>query len=251
MTEALKHTDHRPWTMPSRPWVMHMNWLDLLFAHWPVSVEQLRPHIPKTLEIDCFEGQAWIGVVPFRMTGVRPRFCPSIPGLSAFVELNVRTYVSAQGKPGVWFFSLDAAQRLAVWGARWSFHLPYFNADMAITEQRQGEAVRYQYRSQRTHKGAAAACFEGWYEPVGEVYRSQAGSLEHWLTERYCLYAANSRGQVYRGEIHHEPWPLQKARAEISQNTMCEAAGVTLPESEPVLHFAKFIPVLGWLNKAL
>src|SRR5262245_20685303 len=109
---------HRPWPLPQRPWAMGMHWHDLLFAHWPVKVESLRPLVPSELAIDTFDGQAWLGVVPFRMTAVRPRICPSLPGLSAFLELNVRTYVTAEGKPGVWFFSLDAASRLAVRAAR-------------------------------------------------------------------------------------------------------------------------------------
>src|SRR5262245_10075958 len=118
-------TEHRPWPLPGRPWVMAMRWHDLLFAHWPVDPAVLRPLIPASLQIDTYDGQAWIGVVPFRMTGVRPRFVPPLPGLSAFAEINVRTYVTIEQKPGVWFFSLDAANRLAVWAARLSYHLPY------------------------------------------------------------------------------------------------------------------------------
>jgi uncharacterized protein len=243
MSFLLQH-DHRPWPFPERRHVMYMNWLDLLFAHWPVSVSALRAHIPKGLEIDTFEGQAWIGLVPFRMTNVRPRYCPRIPGVSAFVELNVRSYVTVNGKPGVWFFSLDAESYLAVRGARFAFHLPYFDAKMSLEEKPDGTI---HYRSHRTHKNAAPAELEAWYKPIGEPYFSKSGTLEHWLTERYCLYTADKKGALFCADIHHAPWSLQKAEAEINVNTMCEAAGVSLPDEKPLLHFARKIETCGWL----
>src|SRR6266508_3536850 len=126
----ISDTAHRPWPLPQRPWIMRMQWHDLLFMHWPVNRDALRRYIPPRLEIDTFDGSAWIGVVPFRMSGVVPRLLPPVPYLSAFPELNVRTYVSAEGKPGVWFFSLDAGNPIAVEAARDVFHLPYYNAQM-------------------------------------------------------------------------------------------------------------------------
>ena len=117
--------NHRPWPVPQKPWVMRQVWHDLVFAHWPVSVDQLRPLIPPGLQIDTYDGQAWIGVVPFRMSGIRPRLLPAVPWLSAFPELNVRTYVVADDKPGVWFFSLEAANLVAVTIARWWYCLLY------------------------------------------------------------------------------------------------------------------------------
>ena len=130
-----KHTAHRPWPLPASPWLLKMSWHDLLFLHWPVDVAALRPHIPERLEIDTFDGVAWLGVVPFRMSGVGPRFVPSVPGVSTFPEINLRTYVRANGKPGVWFFSLDVTKRLAVLIARGAFHLPYFKAEMNVREE--------------------------------------------------------------------------------------------------------------------
>jgi hypothetical protein len=190
------------------------------------------------LPLDTWEGSAWIGVVPFRMSGIRPRFLPAVPWLSAFPELNVRTYVSLDGKPGVYFFSLDAANPVAVRGARRWFHLPYFDARMKLGDS--GDWI--DYSSTRTHPGARPAEFSARYRPTGAVYRSVRGDLDYWLTERYCLYAT-SGGRVWRGEIQHTPWPLQPAEADISRNTM---APVEVPPIAPVLHFARRLDVAVW-----
>ena len=222
---------------------MGMRWHDLLFMHWPVPINELRPMIPQSLEIDTFEGEAWIGVVPFRMTGVRPRLVPGIPGTSAFPELNVRTYVKANGRAGVWFFSLDATSRLAVRAARRAFHLPYFDAN--ITTQTIGDDIRY--ASARTHRNSPPASLRMRYKPVGAPYVTKPGNLDDFLTNRLCLYAANERGRVYRADIAHAPWPLQSAEAEIESIAMTEQIGVKLPRTPPVLHFGRFLDVVsGW-----
>jgi uncharacterized protein YqjF (DUF2071 family) len=226
-----------------RGWMMAMDWLDLLFMHWPVPAESLRHLIPAGLELDLFQGQAWIGVVPFRMGGVRARFLPEFPGLSAFPELNVRTYVTRGGIPGVWFFSLDATNPIAVRGARRFFHLPYFDAK--ITAPRPADEVHY--KSRRTHRGAARAELETVFAPTGPVYRAAPGSLDDWLTARYCLYAADDEGGIFRTSIHHKPWRLQPARAGIVTNTMTEPIGVKLPAIEPLLHFAEKTEVVAWI----
>ncbi len=247
----IEAADHRPWPLPKGSWALAMTWEDLLFAHWPVRVDALRPLVPPALELDTFDGSAWLGVVPFRMTGVRLRGLPAILGVSAFPELNVRTYVTAEGKPGVWFFSLDAASRVAVRTARAWFHLPYFDARMK--SRREGEWV--EYSSRRTHRGAPMADFAGRYGPVGGVFLSQKGSLEAFLTERYCLYAAkpagSSRKRIWRGEIHHAPWPLQPAEAEFESNTMTAPLGLRLPDTPPLLHFARRLDVLAWPPNSL
>lgn len=239
---SLKSIDHRPWPLPDGPWVMAQRWLDLLFAHWPVPTAWLRDQIPAGLEIDSFEGQAWVGVVPFRMEGVRPRFSPAVPGLSAFPELNVRTYVRHRGKAGVWFFSLDAANLPAVRIARKWFHLPYYDANMSLSDK---DRV-YHYRSHRTHKKAYPANFKGWYKPMGAVYKARQGTLEHWLTERYCLYTSDARGRLICGDIHHAPWPLQRVEAGIQLNTMTQPLGLKLPDTDPLLHFSKQLDVVVW-----
>ena len=243
MHPVLAQTAHRPYPLAQHPWAMQMVWRDLLFMHWPVKAELLRPHLPPALDLETFEGSAWLGIVPFAMEGVHPRFTFSVPGLSAFPELNVRTYVTTQGKPGVWFFSLDAANWAAVRLARAGFHLPYFDAAMGCSDV---EGSVY-YQSKRTHRGAAPAAFVGSYRGRDALGQSQPGTLEHFLTERYCLYSADKRGNVYRGEIHHHPWPLQKAEVEVQLNRMTEQIGVTLPATKPLLHFSQRLEVVAWL----
>ncbi len=222
-----------------RPWAMSMRWLDLLFAHWPVSPAVLRPLLPPGLELDLFDGKAYVGVVPFRMEGVTPRGVPEVPGLHAFPELNLRTYVTTGGRPGVWFFSLDAGQKLAVRVARALFHLPYFDAAFRL----EGNS----YSSIRTHAGAPPAILEATYMPTGPVYHAKPGTLEHWLTERYCLYSADKRGRIYRGEIAHTPWPLQPAAAEFRKNTLGDWLGIAMQGPPETLHFAKELDVRAWL----
>lgn len=238
MHAALGSVSHRPWPLPAGPWVMVQSWHDLLFAHWPIAAEAMRPLIPPQLALDTFDGQSWVGVVPFWMSGVRARGLPAIPGLSRFPELNVRTYVTHAGKSGVYFFSLDAANLLAVKAARTLYHLPYFHANMKA----EGAGDEIVYRSVR-HE--AAAEFRGRYGPVAPVQLHRPGSLERWLSERYCLYTVH-HGTVYRGEIHHAPWPLQDAAAEIITNSMATAASIILPDAKPLLHFAKRLDVWIW-----
>lgn len=242
MSALLSQTSHRPWPLPSGLWVMTQTWDNLLFAHWPIPVEELRRRIPSSLEIDTFEGQTWIGVVPFGMSRVYPRWTFPVPWLSYFLELNVRTYVQVEHKPGVYFFSLDAANPIAVEIARGWYQLPYFHARMTMHETGEGWI---EYHSTRTHRNTPPAEFEGRYRPTGEVYQSRRGTLENWLTERYCLYTV-ARGHVYRGEIHHAPWPLQPAEAEIAVNTLTEPHGLALPNTPPRLHFARKIETVEW-----
>jgi uncharacterized protein YqjF (DUF2071 family) len=199
------------------------------------------------LELDLFEDRAWVGAVPFLMENTTARFVPPIPGIHAFPELNLRTYVtSAEGKPGVWFFSLDAGPRLAVRTARAFFHLPYFDAEFEI---RSGQETVY--RAKRTHRGAQEASFDASYRPVGLTYRSKLGSLDSWLTDRYCLYSADSARAVYRCEIDHEAWPLQPADAEIRVNTLGDWLGIPLPGKPETLHFARRLDVHAWLVRPI
>jgi uncharacterized protein YqjF (DUF2071 family) len=237
----------RSWPLPARPWVMVQTWRDLLFAHWPVASDALRRLIPAGLTLHTFEGQAWLAVTPFVITGLRPRGLPAIPGVSAFPEVNVRTYVTAEGKPGVFFFSLDAGSALAVRVARALYSLPYFRARM--TADARGGAVAYATR--RMHRGASAAELRAEYRPTGPVVFSTPGTLAAWLTERYCLYAVDRRGGLHRAEIDHPRWPLQPADAEIRVNTMTTGLGFELPTVAPLLHFSARLDVRVWLPESL
>ena len=219
-----------------------MRWVDLLFAHWPVPVEALRPLVPAALDIDTFEGQAWLGVVPFRMEDVAPRFVPAPPGPGAFPELNVRTYVTRKGRGGVWFLSLDARSRLAVEAARAAFHLPYYRARMSAD----ADAGWIEYRSERADPRGPAAIFDGRYRPTGPAALAQTGSLEAFLTDRMGLYASDADGWLSWTAIRHAPWPLQPAEAEIRTNTMAASHGIELPTTPPLLQFAKRVDVRAW-----
>ena len=243
------HHPNRPWPPPTRPWMMRMNWHELLFMHWAVPAAALRPHVPASLDVESFDGTAWLGVVPFRMSGTRPRFVPPVPGMSAFPELNVRTYVTPAGtkdKPGVWFFSLDATNPVAVRGARWLFRLPYFDARISCAVNGSVNTPTVHYSSRRTHKGAPPAELDMDYRPTGKVYEAEPGTLEHFLTERYCLYAADSQGRALRCEVAHGPWPLQPAEATVRRNTMTRQLGFDLPDEKPLLHYADYQEVVAW-----
>ena len=240
--DVLAHIAHRPCPLPQATWIMTQSWHDLLFAHWPVSTRELREKVPPGLELDLFDGHAYVGIVPFHMTNVAPRGVPAMPFVSTFTEMNVRTYVTVGGKPGVYFFSLDADSQMAVTVARTMFRLPYFTASMEV----RADAGEVQYRSRRTSGDGAGAQFEGRYRPVGPVSPAPRGSLDWFLTERYCLYTVDESFRASRLEIHHPPWPLQPAEAEIMTNTMAEAAGIRLPSMAPLLHFAKRQDMLAW-----
>jgi uncharacterized protein YqjF (DUF2071 family) len=223
------------------PWIMAQTWRTLLFAHWPLPPHVLRPLIPSGLSLQTFQRNAWVGITAFRVTGLRPRAVPALPVVSQFPEINVRTYVTAGGKPGVFFFSLDAGSLLAVTAARALYSLPYFHATFSVSRRR-GHIVY----SSRRHQGNAPAEFRAKYWPIGNVMRATPETLDAWLTERYCLYAVNRRGGLRRAEIHHPPWPLQPAEADIQRNTMTQGLGFRLPDLPPLLHFSERLDVHVW-----
>lgn len=237
--------DHRPYPPPDRPWIMAQRWHDLLFAHWEVPSNVLRRAVPAPLEIDVHENRAWIGVVPFTMSGVRLSGMPALPWVSAFPELNVRTYVRYRNLAGVYFFSLDAGNRCAVAAARRWYRLPYYRARMEV--HRLGEEV--EYRSRRTHRGAAPARLEVRYRATGEAALPAAGSLDHWLVERYRFLMV-SKGKVFAGEIHHPAWRLRPATAEFGINTMTQNLGIGLAAGDPRLAFAERQDVVVWPRRS-
>jgi len=225
---------------------MAQSWERLLFAHWPLPEARLQPLIPAGLELQTFEGCAWLAVTPFVVSALRPRGMPRLTAL-AFPELNVRTYVIRGDRPGIFFFSLDAGSALAVAGARALYSLPYFRARFSVT--RGDGTVRYHCR--RIDRATAPAELEATYRAVGPPARSKPGSLAHWLTERYCLYAVSRRGRLRRAEIAHPPWPLQPAEADIRLNSMTAGLGIDLPAGEPLLHYAERLDVQVWLPETL
>jgi uncharacterized protein YqjF (DUF2071 family) len=231
--ERIDEVDHL--SVPTRPpgWpIMYQCWDKLLFLHWPLPAESLRPLIPEPLVIDTFDGVAWVSITPFTMWGVRPVFSPPLPVLSRSHELNVRTYVHLDGFPGIWFFSLDANNLLAVLGARLTFHLPYFYARMNL-EQRD-RTLRF--TSRRIHPRAAPAEFEAVWTVGDRLPQPEPDSLDFFLTERYALYSAREDA-LYRARIFHRPWPLHKARLLSCRSTMIESQGLPSPlEGDPLLH---------------
>jgi uncharacterized protein YqjF (DUF2071 family) len=240
---GLRETGHRPWPLPEESWLQGQTWETLLFAHWRVPVEEIREHVPDQLQVDVRDGSAWVGVTPFRVSGLRLRGTLPLPLVSSFLELNVRTYVTWGKRPGIWFFSLDAASRWAVAAARRSYRLPYHPARMRM-ERRDGWI---EYSSSRDGAGRPHV-FEGLYRPAGEVFQAEPESLEHFLTERYCLYTVGEGGGLATADIHHPPWPLQAAEAEIGLNTMAPE-GIELA-GEPLLHFAERQDVVIWPLRA-
>jgi uncharacterized protein YqjF (DUF2071 family) len=224
-------------------WALRMTWTDLAFLHWPVPVASLSPLVPGELEIEEFDGSAWVGIVPFEMRDVRIRGLPGVPTATDFPELNVRTYVRHRGRDGIYFFSLDAASLVAVLAARTFTGLRYWHANMRIDRTTKG----IWYESRRVMETAdGRAELIGAYRPVGDVFTSEPGTFEYWSTERYTLFSRWA-GKPMRIDIEHERWPLQKATAEIERNSMASAAGIALPDRKPHVMFATRIDVRAFL----
>ncbi|HEU5344116.1 MAG TPA: DUF2071 domain-containing protein [Ktedonobacterales bacterium] len=240
--EILGATSHRPWPTPEKPWAMRQVWSDLLFAHWPTNPNGLAALLPAGLTPDTWEGDAWVAVAPFRMPYLSIRRLPDVPPFMRLLETNVRTYVTVGGKPGVYFFSLDADNPVTVEVARRWYSLPYFNARFDCDFS--GAHIRY--RVARADQRAAPGAFAASYRPTTAPRHPEPGSLEDWLTARYALYTTNKRGQILRGEITHAPWSLAPAEAEIRENTLAQSHGIALADTAPLLHFAERLDVLAW-----
>jgi hypothetical protein len=234
---------HRP---SGKPW-MRMVWRDLLFMHWPVDYGQLSRLLPPGVRLDTYDGRAWISVVPFRMTGVSLCGCPDLPWMSKFPELNIRTYVTDGKRPGVWFFSLDATNWLAVRLARRLFYLPYMDAKIQFRQS--GDWIHY--RSQRKHRGEADASLAVEYRPLGSTRIAEPGSLEDWLTNRYWMYLHDRRGQWYTGAVDHAPWQLRDAQVIFHQNRMLDWLGFDVRKQSPLTQFARATEVVAWLPEKM
>lgn len=220
--------DHRPWPLPPGPWVMHQSWYDFLFLHWEVDPAQMRELVPKALPLDLWEGKCYVGVIPFRMENVRPRGGFNVPGVSSFLELNVRTYVRIGDRTGVYFLSLEANQKAAVEVARAWFDLPYMHAKMSHEERE--DTVHY--HSSRTDRRGNPAVYRGTHRPHGEPFTAQPGTLEHWLCERYALFTVDRKG-TWMGDVHHAPWQLRQAEIDIETQTLLDSHGLTVNQTQP------------------
>lgn len=240
MHTSLTRTDHRPWPLPDSPWVSRQSWRDLFFLHWPISVAAVRNLVPDSLNIQEFNGTSWLSVVPFRIADLSLRYCPPVPGLSYFPELNLRLYVERDGKPGVWFLSLDAANYLAVKAARWLFYLPYYYSRFSLAWSKK----TMEYHCARI--GDVEINFHAEMTFDGAPSEPSPGTLEHWLSERYCLYSAAPDGTLYRGEIHHLPWPLQTASAIIRTNDLFKPHKIELNQPPELVQFSKRQDVIFW-----
>ena len=224
--------------------IMRQEWGDLLFLHWPVPAELLQPHLPPRLRVDTHDGVAWLAIVPFRMSKVRTPITPPVPGANVFLELNVRTYVHLDGVPGVWFFSLDATNPLAVWAARTFFNLPYLRATMRLD---QPQPDLRQFAATRTHRGVPPATFQATWQTGAPLPPAEPGSLEFFLTERYCLYASNrAQTKLYRGRVAHAPWPLRTAQVLHLESTLIESHGLPTPAGPPLVHAGDAVSVALW-----
>lgn len=215
--------------------LLSMRWRDLLFAHWPVDPSIVAAKLPDGVSVDTFEGDAYLGVVPFVMDDIRLRGAPL--GLQ-FGELNLRTYVTVDGTPGVYFFNLDADDRIGVKLARTLFRLPYYRAEMDIETTGEDTDREVGFRSRRRTPDAPAARFDARYGPAGEFATLEADSRAAFLTERYRFYTTDDSGRIYYGDIDHDPWALAPAEADFEENTLFDANGFEQPDSDPVLHFA-------------
>ena len=245
--EILRTVAHRPWAPPPTRWAMTQVWRNLLFAHWPIPAATMRELLPPNLPLDTYDGEAWVGVVPFRMTGISLHGLPDVAPFTRLLECNVRTYVTVESKPGVYFFSLDADNRVEVEVARAWYHLPYYKARFACAFRDDGQAGdATDYSVTRTDRRLATGTFTARYRPIAPPRQPQQGTLEDWLTARYCLYTTDRRGRLYRGDIHHLPWQLQAAEAEIAVNTLADAHHLRLPNTPPLLHYSQRLDMVAW-----
>jgi hypothetical protein len=247
MDKILSTTEHRPWPLPKSPWVMTQRWNDLLFAHWPLPASEITSLLPESLTVDTFDGSAWVGVVPFWMNQIHMRGLPPIPGARRFPELNLRTYVRERhtNQPGVYFFSLDAANPLAVSAARLFFKLPYHWSRMKLSSE---ENRTIHYSSERLLSKPRAR-FQARYRTLGKP--CVKGGIESFLTERYALFTAGKRGELSRVNIHHLPWPLELAEAEFEINELPQAHGIQLPDTKPLLQYSRELVVYIWALEGL
>lgn len=236
-----------PIAVPTRPWLWSQHWLDLLFAHWQVSAEALRPHVPSALEIDTWNGLAFVSAVAFRMDHIRPRGLPSLGWFSRFLELNLRTYVIYRGEPAVYFLSIHASKRVAVLLARCFTPLPYVFAHMRCRREAAGG---FRYDSERCSANGDIV-FKTDFAPTGAAPETVSESLDTWLLERYCLYADDARGNLFRAVVQHRRWTYQPISGTISANTLGHPFGLDLTRPPDQVHFSPGVRAVIWPFRAV
>jgi len=234
-----------PTLEPEQPVLLHQNWHHLLFLHWEIPYAELQALVPAGLTVDTFEGKAYIGLIPFTLTGVRAIGTPPLPWISSFHEVNVRTYVHHKGEnPGVWFFSLDASSSIAVAAARAAYKLSYFNAEIELEASKEALPV-IDFRSHRNDpRGPSPAHAHVRYQPIeGPATPAAPGTLEHFLAERYILYSLDETRRLHRARVHHQPYPLQRAEVLALDETLVWVAGVRRHDSVGLRHYAREVNV--------
>ena len=237
--EIISQTGHRLRPLPKMPWLMALNEEHVLFMHWPLPVEQLRPLVPPKMEIDTYNGQAWLSLIPFRMGNLHLRDLPPVPGTSTVIQVGLRTYIHVNHEPAIYYLTLYADNLLYMWIARHLFQLPYHKAQMKFNQNDAGFHFE-------CHDPASGAEFVGSYRPFGHSSPAKPGSLEYFLLERYTLFAQSPEGGLYRGEVHHLPWPVQSVEVKIERNTIPNTVGITLPQTDPLLHFSPGVHDIAW-----
>jgi uncharacterized protein len=247
MREFLVRTSHKPRPLPAGRWAMTQRWNDLLFAHWPVPASELEVLLPDWLEADTFQGSAWLGAVPFWLDRIKFRGIPAIPGLRNFPDLNLRTYVRDRftGTPGIYFFSVDSNSMLAVAVAHLAYRLPYCLAEMRLEQRSEREFAFYSRRRFSRQQVIFKAQYRG-LGPSRRLIEVGSGTLEHFFTERTCLFSTNRAGEPIRANLHQVSWPLEEAQAEIERNDLAKAVGIDLPEMDPILHYSRRLAVYVW-----
>lgn len=247
MREYLVRTSHKPRPLPAGRWAMTQRWNDLLFAHWPIAATEIQALLPEWLEADTFQGSAWLGAVPFWLDRIKIRGMPAIPGMRNFPDLNLRTYVRdpITGTPGFYCFSVDSSNLLAVAAAHAVYHLPYCLAEMHLEAHGEREFAFYSRRRFRRQQVIFKARYRG-LGPTRKTAEMRPGSFEYFFAERSCVFSTNRAGQPIRANLHHVPWPLEEAEAEIERNDLPAAVGIELPDQEPVLHYSRRLAVYVW-----
>lgn len=237
MDNEFLETSQRPFPLPDGPWLMTQTWHHLLFCHWPVSSRILRKHVPSLLDIDLFDGTGWIGITPFKATNARLRGLPSLPFIHSFFEMNVRTYVTYKGTPGVYFFSLDASKRLPAWGGRIGAFLPYRHASMEMKEE--GDTIHFRSSSK---KEAFSVSYQ---KNAKDFFVPAEDSLAFWLYERYCFFTKKG-SHLYRGDIHHDRWRVSETKALVHMNSMASFLPRSYFQNDPLVHLSKEKQALAW-----